>query len=83
MTKVSSIFHHKWFFFLPQPRCIPYWPDKTGMENRVMYGDFCITLKKKEIHQEYIVSVLDIKDIEVCYFYGQLLIQSNKIFYTD
>ncbi|XP_063432359.1 uncharacterized protein LOC134714762 [Mytilus trossulus] len=47
-----------------QPRCIPYWPEKTGMENRLTYGDFIITLKKKEIHQEYIVSVLEIKDIE-------------------
>ncbi|CAG2221350.1 unnamed protein product [Mytilus edulis] len=46
------------------PRCIPYWPEKTGMENRLTYGDFIITLKKKEIHQEYIVSVLEIKDIE-------------------
>ncbi|CAC5383376.1 Receptor-type tyrosine-protein phosphatase F,Receptor-type tyrosine-protein phosphatase S,Tyrosine-protein phosphatase 10D,Receptor-type tyrosine-protein phosphatase gamma,Receptor-type tyrosine-protein phosphatase delta [Mytilus coruscus] len=47
-----------------QPRCIPYWPEKTGMENRLTYGDFIITLKKKEVHQEYIVSVLEIKDIE-------------------
>ncbi|XP_052099274.1 uncharacterized protein LOC127733869 [Mytilus californianus] len=47
-----------------QPRCIPYWPEKTGMENRLTYSDFIITLKKKEVHQEYIVSVLEIKDIE-------------------
>ena len=48
-----------------QPRCLPYWPEKTGIENRLSYGDYYIVLKKKEVHQEYIVSILEIKDIEV------------------
>ena len=47
-----------------QPKCAPYWPySETDPLKR--YGDFVIMLKKKDIYQEYILSSLELKDMEV------------------
>ena len=51
-------------YFL-QPRDPAYVPDTEGVNGRVRYGDIVLVLKKKEVRQEYIMSLLEVKDIEV------------------
>ncbi|XP_046559064.1 tyrosine-protein phosphatase non-receptor type 7-like [Haliotis rubra] len=45
------------------PKCAHYLPDCLG-DSLQRYGDFMILLKKKDVHQEYIISILELKDIE-------------------
>lgn len=47
-----------------QPRDPAYVPDTEGVNGRVRYGDIVLVLKKKEVRQEYIMSLLEVKDIE-------------------
>lgn len=47
-----------------QPRDPSYVPDTEGVNGRVRYGDIVLVLKKKEVRQEYIMSLLEVKDIE-------------------
>ncbi|XP_048731767.2 uncharacterized protein LOC125648822 [Ostrea edulis] len=47
-----------------QPKDAAYIPDTEGINGRVRYGDLVLVLKKKEVRQEYIMSLLEIKDIE-------------------
>jgi hypothetical protein len=51
--------------FCLKPKDTAYLPDIEGPNGRVRYGDFVFVLKKKEVRQEYIMSLLEIKDIEV------------------
>ncbi|XP_061172161.1 uncharacterized protein LOC133181633 [Saccostrea echinata] len=46
------------------PRDAHYIPDTEGINGRVRYGDIVLVLKKKEVRQEYIMSLLEVKDIE-------------------
>ncbi|XP_062616050.1 uncharacterized protein LOC134277756 [Saccostrea cucullata] len=46
------------------PRDPHYIPDTEGINGRVRYGDIVLVLKKKEVRQEYIMSLLEVKDIE-------------------
>lgn len=48
-----------------QPRCSPYWPDMEGVDFIRLYGDYEIMLMNKDIHDDYIVSNLQLKDVEV------------------
>lgn len=52
-------------FISLQPRDPSYVPDTEGVNGRVRYGDLVLVLKKKEVRQEYIMSLLEVKDIEV------------------
>lgn len=52
-------------FISLQPRDPSYVPDTEGVNGRVRYGDIVLVLKKKEVRQEYIMSLLEVKDIEV------------------
>ncbi|XP_013413978.1 uncharacterized protein LOC106176231 isoform X2 [Lingula anatina] len=46
------------------PKCFPYWPNTDGVDTMRLYGDYEVMLKKKEIFQEYTISVLSLKDVE-------------------
>lgn len=52
-------------FISLKPRDPSYVPDTEGVNGRVRYGDLVLVLKKKEVRQEYIMSLLEVKDIEV------------------
>ena len=45
--------------------CTMYWPDGEGSECVKQFGDYAITLKKKDIQTDYIESTLQLRDMEV------------------
>ena len=64
LYKAPYVFSALSLFFL-QPRDPAYVPDTEGVNGRVRYGDIVLVLKNKEVRQEYIMSLLEVKDIEV------------------
>ncbi|XP_059160119.1 mucin-17-like [Physella acuta] len=44
-------------------KCASYWPELVGKSAAQKHGDFLIELKQKDIHQEYIVSCLEINHL--------------------
>ena len=56
--------------------CTMYWPDGEGSECVKQFGDYAITLKKKDIQTDYIESTLQLRDMEVrCNFsHGKILL---------
>ncbi|ESO89629.1 hypothetical protein LOTGIDRAFT_124944, partial [Lottia gigantea] len=57
-------------------KCDDYWPDSP--DNIVKYGDFTMVLKKKDVTQEYILSTLELKDIE-----NNLIREIKHVWYTS
>ena len=45
--------------------CTMYWPDGEGSECVKQFGDYAITLMKKDIQQDYIETTLQLRDMEV------------------
>ena len=45
--------------------CTMYWPDGEGSECVKQYGDYAITLIKKDVQQDYIETTLQLRDMEV------------------
>lgn len=45
-------------------KCGTYFPDSVGPECAVVCGDFSITMTKRDVHQEYITSWLQVKMIK-------------------
>ncbi|KAK7491702.1 hypothetical protein BaRGS_00016958 [Batillaria attramentaria] len=43
------------------PKCATYFPDSVGPESSVQCGEYDVTMTKRDVHQEYITSWLQIK----------------------
>ena len=48
-----------------QSKCATYFPDSAGPESAVVCGDFSVTMTKRDVHQEYITSWLQLKMLKV------------------
>ncbi|KAK6188729.1 hypothetical protein SNE40_004847 [Patella caerulea] len=57
------------------PKCAEYWPDCLG--TLIKYGEFTVTLKKRDVTQECIMSTIELKDIE-----NNLFREIKHIWYT-
>ena len=42
-----------------------YWPDGLDNDSRREFGDYIVTLKKRDIQHDYIDCTLEVMDIEV------------------
>ena len=47
--------------------CTMYWPDGEGSEGVKQFGDFAITLKKKDVQQDYIEATLQLRNMDVSF----------------
>jgi hypothetical protein len=52
-------------FLLFQSKCEEYFPRSDGVDNTLMFGDFMVVLKLQDVRQDYILSGLTLKDVEV------------------
>ncbi|XP_050402789.1 mucin-2 [Patella vulgata] len=57
------------------PKCAEYWPDCLG--TLIKYAEFTVTLKKRDVTQEYIMSTIELKDID-----NNLFREIKHIWYT-
>ncbi|KAK7011683.1 mucin-22 [Biomphalaria glabrata] len=46
-----------------QTKCVLYWPELVGKSAAIKIGDFLIELKQKDVHQEYIISKLEVQHL--------------------
>ncbi|KAH9520175.1 Tyrosine-protein phosphatase non-receptor type 7 [Bulinus truncatus] len=46
-----------------QSKCVLYWPELVGKSAALKIGDFLIELKKKDVHQEYIISKFEVQHL--------------------
>ncbi|KAK0057932.1 mucin-22 [Biomphalaria pfeifferi] len=46
-----------------QTKCVLYWPELVGQSAAIKIGDFLIELKQKDVHQEYIISKLEVQHL--------------------
>lgn len=42
-----------------------YWPDSEQTDVRREFGDYVVTLKKRDVQQDYVDCTLELMDIEV------------------
>ena len=58
--------------FIQPKQSTCYWPDDMKTDIRRLYGDFSVTLKKREVQQDYIECTLELMDIEVLASYTNM-----------
>lgn len=48
-----------------QVKFAPYFPESVGPESSVTFGEFCVTMTRRDVHQEYITSWLELQSKKV------------------